>query len=200
MPAVREGVYNALIHCNWADNIPIQIRIEEKVMYISNSCLLPFDWTPQMLMESHASRPFNPDIARVFYRAGYIENRGRGIQKICDACAELGAPPPEYIVHGEDIMLKFTALESALIDRPKAPNRHDGGIDVGLEVGLADKILRLMETDPTMTMAVMAEKLDVTQRTIEREVKKLRENGDIERIGGKRYGHWKVNIHTSGKD
>ena len=27
-----------------------------------------------MLMESHASRPFNPDIARVFYRAGYIEN------------------------------------------------------------------------------------------------------------------------------
>jgi len=26
---VREAVYNALIHCNWADSIPIQIRIED---------------------------------------------------------------------------------------------------------------------------------------------------------------------------
>ncbi len=36
-----------------------------------------------------------PDIARVFYRAGYIESWGRGIQKICDACKNLGAEEPE---------------------------------------------------------------------------------------------------------
>ena len=28
-------------------------------------------------------------------------------------------------MHGEDIMLKFTALESALIDQPKAPSVRD---------------------------------------------------------------------------
>ena len=28
--------------------------------------------------------PHNPDIANVFYRAGYIETWGQGIQKICD--------------------------------------------------------------------------------------------------------------------
>ncbi|MBQ4307777.1 MAG: putative DNA binding domain-containing protein, partial [Lachnospiraceae bacterium] len=28
----------------------------------------------------------NPDIANVFYRAGYIETWGQGIQKICDEC------------------------------------------------------------------------------------------------------------------
>ena len=32
---------NALIHCNWADSIPIQIRIEDEAMYISNCCILP---------------------------------------------------------------------------------------------------------------------------------------------------------------
>lgn len=37
--AVREAVYNALIHCKWEDGIPIQIRIEDKNMYISNACV-----------------------------------------------------------------------------------------------------------------------------------------------------------------
>lgn len=39
--AVREAVFNALIHCNWADNIPIKIRIEEDAMYISNNSMCP---------------------------------------------------------------------------------------------------------------------------------------------------------------
>lgn len=33
--AIREAVFNALIHCNWADNVPIQIRIEECLLVIA---------------------------------------------------------------------------------------------------------------------------------------------------------------------
>lgn len=43
------------------------------------------------------------------------------------------------------------------------------------------------------TTALIADKLSVTTRTVEREVKKLRDVGRIERVGGKRYVHWKVN-------
>ena len=39
-------------------------------------------------------------ILQSIYRAGYIESWGRGIQKIRDACKNLGADDPEYIVHG----------------------------------------------------------------------------------------------------
>jgi ATP-dependent DNA helicase RecG len=190
--AVREAVYNALIHCNWADNIPIQIRIEDDVMYISNSSLLPFGWTAETLLEAHSSKPFNPDIAKVFYRAGYIESWGRGIQKICDACKNLGADEPEYIVHGEDIMVKFHALQSAKVPESKTPNRHNGGINVGLEVGLENKILAAMAEDSSVTMSTISAQLNVTKRTVERIVQKLREQGKIERIGGKRYGHWEI--------
>ena len=190
--AVREAVYNALIHCNWADNNSIQIRIEDDAMYISNSSLLPFGWTAQTLLETHSSKPFNPDIARVFYRAGYIESWGRGIQKICDACKNLGTDEPVYIVHGEDIMVKFHALQSAKVSDSKAPNRHNDGMNVGLDVGLEKKILAIMENDPSATMGAISEKLNVTKRTVERIVKKLREQGKIERVGGKRYGHWVI--------
>ena len=42
---VREAIYNALGHINYAASVPIQIRIEDEAMYISNSCILPPDWT-----------------------------------------------------------------------------------------------------------------------------------------------------------
>ena len=56
--AVREAVYNALVHCKWEDGIPVQIRIEDKAMYISNSCVFPSDWTAESLMKTHSSRPY----------------------------------------------------------------------------------------------------------------------------------------------
>jgi ATP-dependent DNA helicase RecG len=76
---------------------------------------LPFGWTAETLLGSHSSKPYNPDIARVFYRAGYIESWGRGIQKICDACKNLGTKTPEYIVYDEDIMVKSKSLESTSV-------------------------------------------------------------------------------------
>ena len=47
-------------------------------------------------MQPHDSIPYNPDIANVFYRAGYIETWGQGIQKIGDECTALGAELPKY--------------------------------------------------------------------------------------------------------
>ena len=89
--------------------------MEEDAMYISNNCILPKNWTVETLMKPHKSEPFNPSIAHVFFRAGYIEAWGRGIQKICESCHELGTPEPEYTVLGNDITVKFFALQSAKI-------------------------------------------------------------------------------------
>lgn len=61
--------------------IPVQIRIEEDEMYISNDCVFPHGWTAETLMQRHRSEPYNPDIANAFFRAGYVETWGRGIQK-----------------------------------------------------------------------------------------------------------------------
>ena len=71
--AVREAVYNAIIHKFYPALIPIQIRIEDDAMYISNDCVFPTGWTKETLMERHRSMPYNPDIANTFFRAGYVE-------------------------------------------------------------------------------------------------------------------------------
>lgn len=141
------------------------------------------------LREKHDSQPYNPDIVNVFYRAGYIEHWGRGIEKICDACKELGSDIPVFELWGHGLRVYFKALQSALIDQPETPNRHD----VGKDVGLADRILELIKAKPVITMSEIAGKMGVTTRTIEREMKKLREDGRVVRVGGKRYGHWEAN-------
>ena len=110
-------------------------------MFISNCSMLPFGWTAETLLGAHTSKPYNPDIARVFYRAGYIESWGRGIQKICDACKNLGVDEPEYIVHGEDIMVKFKALQSAKISNLK-DSKHQSD---ALNDALGDKLMMLLK-------------------------------------------------------
>ena len=58
-------------------------------------------------MNKHASSPYNPNIAHVFYLAGFIESWGRGIEKICSACEKDGVPQPEYTINPGDIMIKI---------------------------------------------------------------------------------------------
>ncbi len=191
--AVREAVYNAIIHNCYMFGSPIQIRIEDDAMIISNCCILPEGWTVDTFMEPHNSRPYNPDIANVFYRAGYIEHWGRGIQKICDACKELGAEPPVYELLGNGLRLHFKALASALIDEAKTPKVHDEPIDEPKENLLNEKIIRLLRNEPNITYDELVVETGVSRSTIKRAIGNLAADGLVKRIGGKRYGHWEIN-------
>ena len=120
--AVREAVFNALIHQDFSAGIPVQISVYRDRLYISNDCIFPDDWTAETLMQKHRSLPLNPDIAHTFYRAGFIESWGRGIEKICTLCKNYNIPNPEYTVHGADIMMMFKAAESGLKSSEKNEN------------------------------------------------------------------------------
>lgn len=100
-----------------------------------------------------------------------------------DACKNLGADDPEYIVHGEDIMVKFTALRNAKVLDSKALNvTKDVTKDVSIEV----KILALIKENASITTTEMANRLFVNRRTVQRGLDALKGKGKIERKGGKR--------------
>lgn len=138
-------------------------------------------------MEPHDSMPYNPDIANVFYRAGYIEHWGRGIEKICKACDELGASRPEYELLGNGLRVRFQALQSALLDKQSATKRQSAN-----HGALNERIIALIKDDPRITQEQLAKELGVGRRTIQREMALLRSAGRIERISGKNNGHWQV--------
>jgi ATP-dependent DNA helicase RecG len=68
---------------------------------------LPEDWTMDDLLIKHSSRPYNPDIANAFFRIGYIESWGRGMDKMKNQCIEAGLPAPTLSVKGHDFWIVF---------------------------------------------------------------------------------------------
>jgi ATP-dependent DNA helicase RecG len=62
-------------------------------------------------MNSHRSNPYNPKIASTFFRAGFIESWGRGIEKICESCSGYGIPLPKYTIKPYEVMVIFTGLD-----------------------------------------------------------------------------------------
>ena len=92
--ALREALLNALCHKQYQSGVPIQISVYADKLYIANCGYLPENWTLDNLMSKHPSVPYNPNIAYVFFLAGFIESWGRGVEKIWTACAEDGVPQP----------------------------------------------------------------------------------------------------------
>ena len=139
-------------------------------------------------MRKHASSPYNPNIAHVFYLAGFIESWGRGIEKICSACEKDGVPQPVYTINPGDIMIEFTAPEDRVIRFGKVTDRV---IDKVTDEERA--LLSLLAEDPGYTMPQLSEKMGISRKTIAQRIKQLKEKGTIERIGSDRKGYWKIN-------
>lgn len=68
--ALREALLNALVHRDYAVGAPVQIRVYADRLKIWNPAVLPEGWTLAKLLGEHASQPFNPAVANVFFRAG----------------------------------------------------------------------------------------------------------------------------------
>ena len=138
--ALREAIYNAIVHKNYATLIPIQISVYKDKIYIGNECVFPEDWTVENLLGKHNSRPYNPLIANTFFRAGYIESWGRGIQKIRESCEENGNEMAEYQVSSSEIMVIFRASHT----QERLENTQDDAQDDTQDDSITEKEKRIL--------------------------------------------------------
>jgi ATP-dependent DNA helicase RecG len=126
--AIREALYNPIIHKPYQSLNPIQIKIYDSGMLISNTWRKPDGWTANTILRDHGSEPYNPLVANAFFRAGLVETWGRGVRKIFDECRNHGNPEPKYDVYPKNIMLRIEALTNGDISKgpqrpPNAPKR-----------------------------------------------------------------------------
>ncbi|NEW78125.1 MAG: transcriptional regulator [Gelidibacter sp.] len=105
--AVREALLNAIAHKDYSGGVPIQISVYSDKIIFWNEGQLPENWTVKNLLEKHASRPYNPDIANALFRSGYIESWGRGTLKMIRECKQAGIPEPVFSYELSDISVAF---------------------------------------------------------------------------------------------
>ena len=104
--AGREAIHNAVAHKDYSGAIPIQISVYQDKIMIWNYGQLPEDWTIEDLLKKHSSHPYNPDIANAFFRIGYIESWGRGMDKMKNQCIKQGEKKQTKYIFADRLPIK----------------------------------------------------------------------------------------------
>ena len=52
--------------------------------------------------------------------------------------------------------------------------------------------MRIIKENPQVSIPEMSRKTAVTERTIKRDLQLLQQRGLVERVGGRKEGHWEV--------
>ena len=198
MPALREAVLNAVVHKDYASRIPIQIRVYPDKLMIWNPGRLPEGWGVDTFLGKHASIPYNPDIATVFFRAGLIESWGRGIERIMESCRNAGTPQPQPAFEANGVWMTFPFLsehttdnEHRLAAEATTHKSSEKGSEKGSEKS-SEKIMEMIRRDPEITISEMADAIGKSTRAVEKQLASLRKSGRVTREGPDKGGRWYV--------
>ena len=186
LDAIKEALTNALCHRDYFDNgAKIMVQLYDDRLEISN----PGGLLPYVAADfGHRSRSRNPLIFRMFTRMHLVESVGTGIPRIARILSEDGFPPAEYKTEG----FFTTTLWKKKSDSTEQSDHGSGNGSVESSVKTSVKIKELMQTNPKISLREIAEALAVSTRAIEKAVKKLADDGEINHKGPKKGGEWVV--------
>ncbi|MCX5829168.1 MAG: putative DNA binding domain-containing protein [Deltaproteobacteria bacterium] len=187
MASLREAVVNAIVHRDYTDPGNIQIRIFDDRLEIWSPGLLPKELNIKTLLSENRSIPRNRGLAKIFHDIGFIEGWGTGFQRMAEGCAVNGNPKPEFKEMTGAFVVKF-------IRRP-ASEGISGGINEGtsevINGGINEGINRTLEfirKNPGKRVIEIAAATNIPSKTIERWIKKLKEQGKITFNGARKTG------------
>jgi predicted HTH transcriptional regulator len=178
--ALREALANALIHSDYYERrgLVVEKRKDEIIILNPGALRIPKDEA----LAGGISDPRNAVLFSMFAQIGIGERAGSGLANIKSVWAENKLPEPRL---SEQFNPDRTILSLPLV--------KNVGVNVGVKLTKTEqKLLELLKTNGGLTAAELADKLDVDSRTIERGLKKLRNDNVIERIGSDKTGEWKI--------
>lgn len=207
--ALRELINNAICHKDYM-GVAIQMKVYNDRIELWNDGLLPDGMTPDDLLKPHKSKPRNKLISAVFYRAGYIETWGRGIEKVCAAfdAEQMRRPKFEFTCGGLNTIIyrKENAAEEGTQTELTIDKKTDTDIGTndisGTQTGtqtkracpdFAKKTLEYLCAKPDATANEISESLGMSVRTINYHLSILKKEGFIDRIGSDKTGYWQIN-------
>lgn len=106
--ALREALANAFCHRDYSiGGGSVALAIYDDRLEVTSSGDLHFGLTAEALFSPHESLPWNPLIARVFFRRGIIESWGRGTIKMAELAEGAGLPLPEIEAVAGAVVVRF---------------------------------------------------------------------------------------------
>lgn len=181
--ALREAVINALCHRDYFEKgAQVMIEIFDDSVVIINPGGLPKGLNKSNFGKISMAR--NPVIASLLQRSEYIEKMGTGIARMKNAMIEAKSPE-----------LKFSTDGFFIVSFIRESYFQNVGENVG-EKSILSQVQRLIieqiKNNPNVTAEKIAGIIGVSSRTVERNIKQLKDNEYIVRIGADKGGYWEI--------
>lgn len=177
----REAWLNACLHNRWSKQTPPAVYVFDDRIEIISIGGLPDGLSLDEFYEGK-SKPVNLELQQIMVQLDYIEQTGHGVPLIISKYGREVFDITENFIT-VTIPLKKSRIEKINVQTVKkqAFDEYD------------EKILRLMKEDSSVKVSEISKKIGIGTTTITKRIRRLREQGIIERIGSKKDGKWMVN-------
>lgn len=176
--AFREAVINAFVHNKWVDgNAPMITAYSNRVEILSRGTLDPRQ-TKEGFFRGE-SVPINKKLSDIFLQLHISERSGRGVPKIIDI---YGREAFDFRKNSIAVNIPFNKIKKIKYSdeshKVLSPRRR--------------QILEEIRSNPNVTQTQLSIIVGVGLTAVEKNIRFLKENGYIERIGANKTGYWKV--------
>lgn len=177
--AVREAIVNAIVHNLWQTENPPKFEIFNDHISITSTGGLPQGVTKDEFLKGY-SFPKNPELMRVFKDLDLVEQLGTGIIRILKSYDESVYEFTSNFIRVNFNFNDYNMLLDSLTNNYNKLNETQ------------QMILSLIKENKEITQNEMIDKLGVGRTTITNNLKKLKENGYIDRVGSNKTGSWRI--------
>lgn len=197
--AVREGFVNLIIHSDYLMDAGVLkvIKTADGFEFTNPGILkLPIE----EIYKGGISKARNPKIQTMLRMVGFGDNAGSGFPAILKTWKDNGWAEPKLV---ENTVLNQVSLLLSFEEQKEKNSDKTSAIIVGGEIDgkmaviggdIREQILEIIKYDNTMSASQIAQAIKSSKRTVERIIKKLRDEGVIERCGPARGGYWKIKV------
>ena len=175
----REAWLNACLHNRWSRQTPPAVYMFDDSIEIISVGGLPDGLTLEEFYEGK-SKPVNLELQQIMVQLDYIEQTGHGVPLIVS----------KYGREVFDITENFITVTIPLNKGVKEKNNLE---KKRLIDNKDEEILRLMQENSSISVNEMSKQINLGTTMLTKRIRRLKEEGLVERRGSKKKGQWIVN-------
>lgn len=199
--ALRELMMNAVMHRDYQANMPTRLYQYDNHVEIMNPGGLYGQARPENFPLINDYR--NSVVAEMMKTLNYVNMFNHGVNEVRHLLNENNSPEPEFninLVTAFSVIVREPKVEvdvmgdensSGQTTQTTTQTSTEDGVEKSAEKS-AEKILKLIESNPQITVRELTKIVGLSRRGVEKNIKKLQEHGILKRVGPDKGGHWEI--------
>ena len=186
-----ESITNAVCHRQWGlrGDYILVAKYDDR-LEIKSPGRLPNIVTVDNIFTTRFAR--NPLISRVLTEMELVRELNEGIPRVFKEMKDAGLPEPKIVETAANVPVILYNGKAAAGNSQTTETTTQKTTENATEKN-TEKIIRILKDRPYTTAGQLAEELGLTIDGVDYNIRKLKRQGRIVRIGGDKGGHWEVN-------